>query len=217
MNVQRARPSIRLPAFLALVVAGACSAEDTHRVPSESAARTRTEAKTSGGAPAPRRPDCRCGMVDRTSHRGRHQPGAGPGGGGTLRRQPAHLRLLHATARSFADPGDPARRRQEAPGHRHDVSRRPADRRGLPQLSGRRRRCPRPPGRRDNRRDRRRIVRRGRPRQEGEAARLALQRAIADSNRTKRDAPAMVIVIPTLRTEEKALAALTEELVPTSP
>lgn len=52
------------------------------------------------------------------------------------------------------------------------------------------------------------------PSAEGEAARLAVRRAIADANRPAGEKPSMVVVIPTLRSEEKALAAITEELGP---
>jgi len=55
------------------------------------------------------------------------------------------------------------------------------------------------------------------PRAEGEAARLAMRRAVADAGRAAGEKPSMVVVIPTLRSEEKALAAITEEVGPDVP
>jgi hypothetical protein len=55
------------------------------------------------------------------------------------------------------------------------------------------------------------------PGDEGEAAGLALRRAVADAGRAAGDRPSMVIIIPTLRSEEKALAAVTELLGPDVP
>jgi hypothetical protein len=52
---------------------------------------------------------------------------------------------------------------------------------------------------------------------EGEAARIAYQRAVTDAKRTLDEKPAMVIVLPTLRSEEKILAAITEEVGPDVP
>ncbi len=50
------------------------------------------------------------------------------------------------------------------------------------------------------------------PGREGEAARLAYRRAVAEAGRTLADKPSMVLIVPTLRSEEKALAAITEEV-----
>ena len=51
----------------------------------------------------------------------------------------------------------------------------------------------------------------------GEAARLALHRAITASGHAAGDTPSMVIVIPTLRSEELALAAISEDVGPDVP
>jgi hypothetical protein len=52
---------------------------------------------------------------------------------------------------------------------------------------------------------------------EGRATELALDRAIADAGKRPDEKPAMVLVIPTLRSEEKVLAALTARLGPDVP
>jgi hypothetical protein len=52
---------------------------------------------------------------------------------------------------------------------------------------------------------------------EGDAGRMAYQRAVADAHRSPGEKPAMVIVLPTLRSEEKILASITEEVGPDVP
>ncbi|MEJ7600107.1 MAG: FIST N-terminal domain-containing protein [Kofleriaceae bacterium] len=53
--------------------------------------------------------------------------------------------------------------------------------------------------------------------QEGEAGRVAYRRAVVDAKRTLDEKPAMVILLPTLRSEEKLLAAITDEVGPNVP
>jgi hypothetical protein len=213
MNVQPARPSIRLPALLTLIVAGACSTEDTRRVPSESAARTRTEAKTIGGRTrtsaagfagvgwsiAPATEDATSQALARAEE----------GHTGDTQLTFVYYTPQHDPSRILATLRGGDKKRQVIGMTSHDglltaegYHSSPDGVVGILALQAAGMTVGIGGASFDE-------VTAG---QEGEAARLALHRAVADAGRTKKDVPAMVIVIPTLRSEEKALAAITEEI-----